>query len=60
MSFPFNCSFDRIYADTALFCGIEPVVTAKKATTWEQVVRVRHGVANTTGSTEDRVPWLQL
>ncbi|KAI8628348.1 glycosyltransferase family 90 protein [Xylariaceae sp. FL1651] len=52
--------FDRIYADTAPFWGIDPIVTAERASAWEHIVRVRGGVVNTTGSTEGRVPWLQL
>ncbi|KAI3317060.1 glycosyltransferase family 90 protein [Xylariaceae sp. AK1471] len=52
--------FDRIYADTAPFWGIDPLETAERAATWEHVVNVRNGIVNTTGSTEGRVPWLQL
>ncbi|KAI1436884.1 glycosyltransferase family 90 protein [Xylaria sp. CBS 124048] len=52
--------FDRIYADTAPFWAVDPRVTAEQAATWEHVIHVRNGVVNTTGSTENRVPWLQL
>ncbi|KAI1321677.1 glycosyltransferase family 90 protein [Xylariaceae sp. FL0255] len=52
--------FDRIYADISPFWGIEPRITAERATTWEHVVRVRNGVVNATGNIEGLVPWLQL
>lgn len=52
--------FDRIYADTAPFWGLDPQTTAARASSWEHVVRVRNGVANGTGNTENKVPWLQL
>ncbi|KAI1098734.1 glycosyltransferase family 90 protein [Jackrogersella minutella] len=52
--------FDRIYADTAPFWGTDPRTTAERASSWDHVVRVRNGVANGTGNTEGKVPWLQL
>ncbi|KAI1373986.1 glycosyltransferase family 90 protein [Hypoxylon crocopeplum] len=52
--------FDRIYADIAPFWGLDPQTTAERASSWEHVVRVRNGVANGTGNTEHKVPWLQL
>ncbi|KAI1382709.1 glycosyltransferase family 90 protein [Hypoxylon trugodes] len=52
--------FDRIYNDIAPFWGLDPQVTAARASSWEHVVRVRNGIANGTGNTEGKVPWLQL
>ncbi|KAI1764486.1 glycosyltransferase family 90 protein [Hypoxylon sp. FL1150] len=52
--------FDRIYADIAPFWGLDPRTTAERAASWEHVVRVRNGVANGTGDTTGKVPWLQL
>ncbi|KAI2465039.1 glycosyltransferase family 90 protein [Annulohypoxylon bovei var. microspora] len=52
--------FDRIYADIAPFWGLDPRTTAERASSWDYVVRVRNGVANGTGNTEGKVPWLQL
>ncbi|KAL7627229.1 hypothetical protein AAE478_001418 [Parahypoxylon ruwenzoriense] len=52
--------FDRIYADITPFWGLDPHTTAERASSWEHVVRVRNGVANGTGDTQGKVPWLQL
>ncbi|KAI1399782.1 glycosyltransferase family 90 protein [Hypoxylon fuscum] len=52
--------FDRIYADLAPYWGLDPQTTAERASSWEYVVRVRDGVANGTGNTGAKVPWLQL
>ncbi|CAJ2514274.1 Uu.00g023930.m01.CDS01 [Anthostomella pinea] len=52
--------FDRIYADLAPFWGLDPQTIAERAASWEHVVQVRNGTVNPKGSTENRVPWLQL
>ena len=52
--------FDRISADIAPYWGLDAQTTAERAASWEYVVRVRNGVANGTGNTEGKVPWLQL
>ncbi|KAH9994593.1 glycosyltransferase family 90 protein [Xylariaceae sp. FL0662B] len=52
--------FDRIYADLAPFWGLDPQTTAERAASWDYVVWVRNGVANGTGNTEGKVPWLRL
>ncbi|KAI1083378.1 glycosyltransferase family 90 protein [Whalleya microplaca] len=52
--------FDRIHDDIAPFWGLDPQVTAERASSWEYTVQVRNGVANGTGNTEGKVPWLQL
>lgn len=52
--------FDRIYSDLAPYWALDPQTIAERASSWYHVVRVRNGVANGTGNTENMVPWLQL
>jgi hypothetical protein len=52
--------WDRIYHDTAPFWALDPGEIARRASTWEHVVRVRKGKASFAGNIEGRVPWMQL